>query len=92
MPIVSNMSIMQNDSIITKTVSRLPAGNFISWNAARNEPPLFASIEKKFLKFSQNFQVTPAFLPAMMPKSTIWKAMPARVAMSMPRITEPFTL
>ena len=67
-PIVSNISIIQNERITTMTVSAEPSGKLISWNAAKNEPPLSVLNEKKFLKFSQNAQVTPSVLPAIISK------------------------
>ena len=89
------MSIMQNDIIMTIMVNTDPAGKLMSWNAAMNDPPLFASNEKKLEKFSQNFHVTPFALPEITSKLTttpLPKHMPKSVAIKMPIITAPLTL
>ena len=74
------------------TVSAEPSGKLISWNAAKNEPPLSVLNEKKFLKFSQNAQVTPSVLPAIISKFATPIGIANSVAIIIPIITAPLTL
>ena len=81
------MSIIQKViTIIIKEKIDAPL-KLISVNAARNEPPLDASIEKKFSKCNQNFQVSSDILV-----TPIAGMQPKRVAAKIPIITAPLML